>query len=508
MNQLPRVFAICLITLPVILIVARLSQNKGWAGFRSGHGYDVTYSMQLTGKPGYSVRTFLPATNQRQKVTFEGDRKFSSISLENNNKVVKWKGVSHLQKELSLRVFFKGEQISYHIDPSINYKPNSDPKLKKYLGSTSYIQSEHHKIRALALHLSSPYTKTLDIIRSFYDYVLAMPSASTSELTDALMALENFEASCNGKSRLFVALCRNMKIPARVSGGLILEDTTKKTSHLWAEVYIGGQWAPFDALNGHFAGLPAHYMELYKGDHFLFRRTAGIPFEYQFRIEKKRVNHFPKWALINIWEVIDKGGIPVSMIMALLLLPLGTLLMGIFKNIVGIQTFGVFLPILIGLAFINSGLLPGLILFTVIVLVVPVINFPLEKWGIQYNAKISLMLTAVVIMCLLSVKLLHETQWYNSKSALFFPIIMVSIVCERFAKKIDEEGVVEAFKLYAATLLVTLILYFILSTPTIQNFIITFPEIIFTLAGFNLLLGKWIGLRLTEYYRFQKVINS
>ena len=125
--------------------------------------------MQLTGKPGYSVRTFLPATNQRQKVTLEGDRKFSSISLENNNKVVKWKGVSHLQKELSLRVFFKGEQISYHIDPSINYKPNSDPKLKKYLGATSYIQSEHHKIRALALHLSSPYTKTLDIIRSFYD---------------------------------------------------------------------------------------------------------------------------------------------------------------------------------------------------------------------------------------------------------------------------------------------------------------------------------------------------
>ncbi|MEM8568263.1 MAG: 7TM domain-containing protein, partial [Bacteroidota bacterium] len=329
-----------------------------------------------------------------------------------------------------------------------------------------------------------------------------------SGLTDAVMALENNEASCNGKSRLFVALCRNMGIPARLSGGLILEDTTKKTSHLWAEVYIGDEWVPFDALNGHFASLPAHYMELYKGDEFLIRRTAGVPFNYQFQIRKKRVNDFPKGALLNVWDIIDNGEVPVGMIMVLLLLPLGTLLMGIFKNIIGLQTFGVFLPILIGLAFINTGLLPGLILFTSIVLIVALIHFPLEKWGIQYNAKIALILTAVVVICLFSIKLLHETHWYSSKSALFFPIIMVSIVCERFAKKIDEEGLFEALKLYMATLVVTLILYFILSTTVIQNFIITFPEIIFSLAGFNLLLGKWIGLRLSEYYRFQNVVRS
>ena len=475
---------------------------------KQGFGYDITYDFRITGNPEYSVRSFLPSSNRRQQVKLIGERQFDAITLENQNKVVKWRGSSPAEKELGIQLFFRGRSITYHIDSSINYTPNSDSGFIQYLEPTVYIQSDHPKIRSLALRLSSSSTKTVDMLESFYNYVLAMPSVNTSELTDAVTALENYEASCNGKSRLFVALCRNMKIPARLSGGLILEGITKKTSHLWAEVYIGEEWVPFDALNGHFASLPAHYMELYKGDEFLIKRTAGVPFDYQFHITKKRINDFPKGALLNIWDIVDNSHVPVGMVMVLLLLPLGALLMGILKNVVGIQTFGVFLPILIGLAFINTGLLPGLILFTSIVLVVGLLHFPLEKWGVQYNAKIALILTAVVIICLFSIKLLHITHWHNSKSALFFPIIMVSIVCERFAKKIDEEGAFEALKLYLATLVVSLILYFILSTATIQNFIITFPEIIFALAGFNLLLGKWIGLRLTEYYRFQKAVKS
>ena len=40
-------------------------------------------------------------------------------------------------------------------------------------------------------------------------------------LTDARSAFEEQEASCNGKSRLFVALCRAHMIPARMVGGIM-----------------------------------------------------------------------------------------------------------------------------------------------------------------------------------------------------------------------------------------------------------------------------------------------
>jgi hypothetical protein len=286
--------------------------------------------------------------------------------------------------------------------------------------------------------------------------VYEIPAIATSELTDAVTALEQYEASCNGKSRLFTALCRSLQIPTRLVGGLILEEGRKKTSHLWAEVYVEGIWVPMDALNGHFASLPAHYLELYRGDKFLIRRKGGFDFDYIYDIRKERVNHYPKYAVLDLWAVVDEANIPDSLFQMLLLLPLGAFLVAVCKNVVGIKTFGVFLPVLVGLALIQTGLVSGLILFTSIVLVVALFSFPLEKWGIQYTSKIALMLVAVVIASLCGIKILHTTQWLDASAPLFFPIIILTIISEKFAKKVEEEGVKMALNLYVQTILVTL----------------------------------------------------
>ena len=60
-------------------------------------------------------------------------------------------------------------------------------------------------------------------LRRIYDFVSAMPQRPFKGTTDALTALRLGEASCNGKSRLFVALARAAGIPARLVGGLVLE---------------------------------------------------------------------------------------------------------------------------------------------------------------------------------------------------------------------------------------------------------------------------------------------
>ncbi|MEL7219627.1 MAG: transglutaminase family protein, partial [Pseudomonadota bacterium] len=97
-----------------------------------------------------------------------------------------------------------------------------------------------------------------------------------------MTALRLGRASCNGKGRLFVALARTNGIPARLVGGVILNEGSKKTSHQWLEVLIEGRWVPFDPTNGHFATLPENYLRLYTGDHALFRHTRNINFDYLF----------------------------------------------------------------------------------------------------------------------------------------------------------------------------------------------------------------------------------
>ncbi len=492
------------------MIGLRLSkQGDGSIGIQ--HKYQVDYEFAFSGNDFYTIKSFLPVSNIRQEITFAEHlkRDMGVIYPENGNRRIIWKGHTDSESTLSFQFEFQGRPLSYQIRPDILYLPQVDtPKSGHYTYSTELIQSDHPEIRKLARQLSQKHTAMVDIIRAFYDFVYEMPSTNSSELTDALMALENGKASCNGKSRLFVALCRSINIPSRVAGGLILEDASKKTSHLWAEVLIGGAWVPFDALNGHFAFLPAHYMELYKEDNFLITRNKELQFDYLYHIRKERINDYPEFAAINIWQLADEAGIPVEMFQMILLLPVGAFLVAIFKNIVGLKTYGVFLPVLIAMSWLEMGLIPGIALLTTLIVVVGMVNFPLERWGIQFNSKISAMLMAVVLAALIAVKILHITGWLAASAPLFFPIIILTITSERVARKIEEEGFKASLEMYGTTLLVAILIYFVLSSPSIQNLLLTFPESILSIAGLNLFLGKWIGLRLLEYRRFYPIIQQ
>jgi len=63
--------------------------------------------------------------------------------------------------------------------------------------------------------------------------------------------LENGEGVCDELSNLFISFCRSMGIPARFVSGMaytnLLEDFG---AHGWAEVYIDGEWVPFDVTYG------------------------------------------------------------------------------------------------------------------------------------------------------------------------------------------------------------------------------------------------------------------
>lgn len=54
--------------------------------------------------------------------------------------------------------------------------------------------------------------------------------------------------------------------------------------------------------------------------------------------------------------------------------------MAIFKNVIGVQTFGVFLPALIGFAFIEMGILAGIIFFTGVIILISILGVPLGRW--------------------------------------------------------------------------------------------------------------------------------
>ncbi|WP_306641255.1 7TM domain-containing protein [Sanyastnella coralliicola] len=481
--------------------------------------YEVSVTFDIEGfGDEIQVSTWLPISNERQEITNEIQETgvFGVTQLNDaTGRRVTWTAQAVNGKKL-IRYSFeaRGKAIQFDIDPDMAVPRDLPPSVYQYLNSTAAIQSNHPQILAKADELTGSEERFLPILTSIFTEINGMESRPFKGLTDALTTLKLGEASCNGKSRLFVALCRNKGIPARLVGGLIMDQGSKKTTHQWAEVYMGGFWVPFDCLNGHFASIPANYLELYKEDNFLFSRTANIEFDHLFTIQPKLVSN-PKLAselkssafnTYLMWTAFEKAGIPLSLLKVILLMPLGAMVVAIARNVIGLKTFGVFLPALIAVAVGYTGLLWGMLAFVLVIVIVSLMHYPLERLGMLYTPKMVIMLVTVVIAFILLSIIGIKMNYTELAYITLFPVVVITITAERFARTVMEEGYGDAIKITIQTLVVVLGAYVAMNSTTMEAIFLAFPELFLTIIAAMLLLGRWIGLRVTEYRRFKWLV--
>ncbi len=525
-NRLVSKFSILIIAvfilLPAILITLKYTVwGYSYKKILPKTSYDVSIQMDANsyGEALY-IKTYVPMSDSRQSIYNEvlNSPGFTHEVVSNEfGRESKWyianaDGAYHIDYSFS----FMGKALQFNIDTMLRPETNIPPGLSTYLESTENIQINHPVIEQIYQEKVARFTKTRMILRAIMDYTYSMKSKPFKGLTDAVTAAKLNEASCNGKSRLFVALARKAGIPARLVGGIILTDGQKRTSHQWVEAYINGYWVPFDPLNNHFAYIPDNYLLLYRGDKFLFAHSPNINFNYSFNIKKRLVAnpmlieelHETPFNAYNAWQAFQKVGIPLGLLKLIIMLPLGALFIAIFRNVIGIQTFGIFLPALIALSCRETGLFYGLLGFVFVVGIVSILHFPLEKLGLLYIPKMAIMLSAVVITFLTVAALAINFQLYELSYISLFPIAVVTITAERFGRQIVEESFKDAVRLTFQTLIVAALVYFIINSRTMQAFILAFPELLLSIIGLNILLGRWIGLRVTEYYRFRWLMKA
>jgi len=109
-------------------------------------------------------------------------------------------------------------------------------------------------VRELAEELVGGETKTMTIVRLFWDYLHAALNIGPLRYAqlnpaDPLISILNIGwADCQLASALLVALGRSRELPARIVSGFMLQNT-RPGYHYWAEVWVAERgWAPFDPL--------------------------------------------------------------------------------------------------------------------------------------------------------------------------------------------------------------------------------------------------------------------
>ena len=509
-------FALLAIT-SIIYKIGLLSNNK--KTFLADESYQITYHFFFkTDSGGTSIKTYLPKNNHRQKIlsqknTLSPSIQFNTLAEGSNLKGSWFTAAMNSYESISYSFVFKGKGQVFGLSQNFEPYPSG---FESYLMPTENIQVSAGPISQLAANLKQGATSDKETVEALFNYVNNIPSAPIITLTDALSALERNKASCNGKSRLLVALARNLGYPARIKGGIILKESNKRTSHAWAELFINGVWVPFDALNGHLAYLPANYLELYEGDAFLVTHSAGIQFDYSYEISKvesipildEESKEIEKVTTFSLWGLVKNKSISKKNLFLLLMLPLGGLMVALLRNIVGIRTFGVFLPVLIAFSLLETGLLTGMALFLFLILFVGFITRPFDAMGLLHTPKLVISLTLMVLVMVLGnyLGISSGITWLSSLT--LFPTIILTISAERFSKLIVEDGYQKATGTLFQTLLAVGVCYLLFSLKGLDTILILFPELLLLIITACMLLGRYVGLRWTELLRFQPLLNS
>lgn len=387
-------------------------------------------------------------------------------------------------------------------------------------GPSATVPSDDPAVLAKARELTPTADSAQAKVRAVYDFVLDEVVASSeadTETDSAIEALTHLRGSPMARVRLFAALARALSVPTRLVRAVPLVEGADRPLLVRAEVYLGDEWVPVDPVHGRFGHDASEGLVLLRGaDGTLVRGDGLSQVELAASVTREGLNEYGLYQRrlareATFIDQISLHGLPPRLQLAmrlLLLVPLGALIVSVFRNIVGTPTFGTFMPILIALALRETSPLAGLLVLGVVVAVGIAGRRVLDGLRLLVVPRLSLLLTFVIfIVGALAVGATH-LGFDDVLGAALLPMVIMTMTIERVGVLIEEEGVRSALKTTGGTVLVAATGYTVLQSDALQRMVFTFPELNLLVVAALLLVGRYTGFRLTELLRFRRLASA
>jgi hypothetical protein len=202
------------------------------------------------------------------------------------------------------------------------------------------------------------------------------------------------------------------------------------------------------------------------------------------------------------------NGLPANIVVLMLLFPVIASVISFSRHVVGLKGFGVYTPAVLSVAFVSTGITTGILIFLIILGAAMIMRQLLKRLNMQALPRTAMLLWGVSIVMLL---VLVGASFFPFNAVLaisIFPILIIMLLTENFMESQLSASQSEAFSLTAETLVVAIFCSFLIGSEVIQKYVILQPEITLLLvAGFNIIVGRYAGLRLMEWIRFRSIID-
>ncbi len=316
-------------------------------------------------------------------------------------------------------------------------------------------------------------------------------------------------------AEMLTTLLAAARIPARMVHGFPLSGRQRSAEPvIWLEVHDGDQWRYFDPRSGS-EGLPEHFFIWWRGNEPLVNVEGGSNVNVDFAIQQTNVEAVAiakTHASQDGMHIIDFSlfSLPIqtqAVYAVLLMIPIGALVMVLMRNFVGIDAFGTFMPVLIALAFRETKLLSGILLFTLLVALGLTIRFLLERLRLLLVPRLASVLIVVVLLMLIISLLSQRLGMETGLSVALFPMVIIAMTIERMSVVWEERGPVDALRAAFGSLVTAVFAYLAMGYGRLEHLIFTFPELLLVVLALVVLAGRYTGYRLLELTRF-KVLAS
>ncbi len=332
---------------------------------------------------------------------------------------------------------------------------------------------------------------------------------------DNVKLLLGGDNSTESKAKVIDLLLSIAHVPMERVNTIRLASDIEQSPELWLRSFNGEQWLYFNPNSGE-QGLPGDRLIWWLGDAELVKLEGGKKAQVSFTLSNSEIN------AIRLAKMTDERtdadflgyslyGLPLSTqqtFQIMMVIPVGVLIILILRNLGGLQTLGTFTPVLIALAFRETQIGFGIVLFTIITALGLSLRSYLEHLKLQMLPRLSVVLTFVVVLIAVISLFSHKLGLERGLSVALFPMVILTMTIERLSITWEERGGGHAFKVGVGTLIAASLSYMVMSIPQLVYFIFTFPAVLMVLVGFMLAMGRYRGYRLTELFRFKAFVKD
>lgn len=462
-----------------------------------------------------SLRAVLPNPGPSQRVfgeSFSSGRLRLSVRDEEARRMAVWHGwiedTVRVYYDFRIQLFRRRTPI-----PSGPYQEPGRELRERYTATEVGLPASAPEIREQLTALDLPRPEEIGArVRTIYAFVVHEIGDAETSGDDPLLVLAMGSGSREGRERLLATLLRGSGIPARLAQGMSLAGSRPKRL-LWTEVWVDGSWVPMSASEDFFEQLPPDTVVLSAGTDPIVQGSGvrDVGFTYQAVPERLGRDELATIMLPPdpILRRLSLYRLSVPMqeaLRILLLLPVAALAIAVMRNLVGVPSYGTFMPMLIALSMRGTGLLTGLLMLGLVVAIGIVGRMALGRLRLLLVPRLSILMS-VVILCVAGLGLIGRgTDSSDFYAGVIFPIVILTMVIERFSIIAAEEGIGEALTRLSWSVALAILVYPLFRWTLLQHLMFGFPELVFCVMGMLCFLGGYMGYRVTDLLRFRVVV--